>query len=375
MKFLGRDVLALLMMPPPVHGASAINQAMVRQLETHGIPVRLVNTVPSAWARWFNSPIWRMLRALVIAKAFLYIILRYFIPPKCVYIGISGGSGLLFDCLLALAIRHLGSQVVVHHHSFSYVSKNNALFRRFCSLLASVSVTHVVLCSEMGEQLCSLYPDLITKDQVFVLSNAAFFAGRVSKNVSNNEQHSLRIGFIANITPDKGIYDVISLFEACRQAGLKIQMVIAGSCADSSIRNQLEMLSVDSEAFIYLGAVYGEHKQSFYNSLDVLVFPTRYANEAEPLIIYEAAEHGVPTIANARGCIASMVVRCGGWVVKDETQFVAEAMQVLCALQASSAKDGAKKCALAGSDYLRGASQGALNELLAKMGANRVSTA
>jgi len=366
MKFLGRDVLALLMMPPPVHGASAINQAMVRQLETHGIPVRVVNTVPSAWARWFNRPIWRILRALVIAKAFLYIILRYFIPPKCVYIGISGGSGLLFDCLLALAIRHLGAQVVVHHHSFSYVSKHNALFRRFCSLLASVSVTHVVLCSEMGEQLCTLYPDLITQDQVFVISNAAFFAGEVPRGFSDSVQRILSVGFIANITPEKGIYDVLDLFQICRQSGLRIQMTVAGSCADSSIRSKLDILSQDCDAFSYLGAVYGDRKHAFFKSLDVLVYPTH--NDAEPLVIYEAAEQGVPAVANAHGCIASMVACCGGWVVDKEECFVDKAIVALSDLLEGDARIRHQEQALIGIDKLKGLSRGALDELLAKMG-------
>lgn len=361
------EVLALLMMPPPVHGASAINQKMVQQLENCGIPVTVLNTVPSRQARCFGSPTWKLQRALLILQVFAKVVLRTWHPPTIVYIGISGGNGLLFDCVLALAIRWLRVPAVVHHHSFAYVSANNALFRRFCYFLSPAPVTHVVLCSEMGEQLCARYPDLISPPQVHVLSNAAFFEDGTAKQDTVDTPATLRVGYISNITPEKGIRDVMVLFTRCREAGLPIEMTVAGPCTDESIRAELDAMSNGQEPFTYLGAVYGERKQEFFQSLDVLVFPTRYANEAEPLVIYEAAEQGVPAIANARGCIASMVTRCGGWAIADDSLFVKEALSVLSELQEETFRAERRHQALTGSDFLRGSSRGALEDLLKKM--------
>lgn len=361
-------VLALLMMPPPVHGASAINQKMVLHLENCGIPVAVLNTVPSRHSRRFDGPIWKLQRTLLIMRIFAQVLLRTSQPPSSVYIGISGGAGLLFDCVLALAIRSLRVPVVVHHHSFSYVSGNSSLFKRFCSLLGSLPVTHVVLCSEMGDQLCARYPALISPTQVHVLSNAAFFDGGSARLDSAEVITKLRVGYISNITPEKGIRDVLALFSRCREADLQLEMTVAGPCADESIRTELEAMSNGLEPFTYLGAVYGESKQQFFQSLDVLVFPTRYANEAEPLVIYEAAEQGVPTVANARGCIASMVARCGGWAIADDSLFVEEALSAIFELQTEAVRTEHRHQALIGSDYLRGSSRGALKDLLEKMG-------
>lgn len=368
MKNRQKDILALVMIPPPVHGASAINQKMVQLFEGFGLTVTVFNTVPSRHARRFDGPIWKLHRALLILRVFTKTLLRTWTPPSSVYISISGGAGLLFDCVLALAIRWLRAPVVVHHHSFAYVSASSALFKRFCTLLSAVPVTHVVLCSEMGEQLCARYPELITPEQVHVLSNAAFFEDGTAKPGRMDTPATLSVGYISNITPEKGIRDVLALFTHCREAGLPIEMTVAGPCADELIRTQLETMSYGPEPFTYLGAVYGERKQEFFQSLDVLVFPTRYANEAEPLVIYEAAEQGVPTIANARGCIASMVTRCGGWAITDDSLFVEEALSALSELQTEAARTQCRHRALAGSDYLRGASRGALEELLKKMG-------
>ncbi len=40
----------------------------------------------------------------------------------------------------------------------------------------------------------------------------------------------------------------------------------------------------------YLGPIYGDAKTAFYGNLDVLLFPSNYVNEAEPLVIHEACE-------------------------------------------------------------------------------------
>ena len=355
-------------MPPPVHGASIINQKFVHHLKNSGLSVTVLNTVPSRHVRWFDGPIWKMQRALLILKVFAQILRRASRPPVTVYIGISGGSGLIFDCVLGLAIRCLRAPVVVHHHSFSYISVNSLFFRWFCSLLRTVPVTHVVLCSEMGEQLCARYPALIAQKQIHVLSNAAFFEDSKAVSAMKNPTTTLRVGYISNITPEKGIYDVLTLFARSRKAGLSIEMTVAGPCTDESIRAELGKVSSGQESFTYLGAVYGERKQEFFQSLDVLVFPTRYANEAEPLVIYEAAEQGVPTIANARGCIASMVAHCGGWEIADESLFLDEALAALAELQVEAVRKEHRQQALTGSDYLRRAGRGALEDLLQKMG-------
>jgi len=368
-------LLALLMMPPPVHGAANINKKMVDCLEAYGIDVDVLNTVPSDYARFFSTFIWRFLRFFVFIKILFLLAFRIFFLPRCVYIGISGGFGLIIDCFFALILRFFRVPVYVHHHSFSYVNKSSVLFRVFCHLLNNCPVIHIVLCSEMGDELHARYSNLVSLKQIHVLSNAAFFSGELNVAVAENPSGILRLGYIANITAEKGIYEVFALFRACRQINLPVKMIVAGPCSDSAVLRELEAFCGDSEEFLYLGAVYGVSKHEFYQSIDFLVFPTRYANEAEPLVIYEAAEQGVPTIANGRGCIASMVSRCGGWAVKDEALFVDEALRILSSLQMSDTINEIRFRALAGSDYLRGASRGALDELLEKMRADCGSAA
>jgi len=61
----------------------------------------------------------------------------------------------------------------------------------------------------------------------------------------------------------------------------------------------------------------------------VFVFPTRYRNEAEPLVVLEALRAGCPVIAYARGCIAEMLGQGGGFAIPIGTEFVGPALDQL----------------------------------------------
>ena len=86
----------------------------------------------------------------------------------------------------------------------------------------------------------------------------------------------------------------------------------------------------------YLGPVYGEAKRDFYQRLDILLFPTRYINEAEPLVIHEAIRSGVHVMACARGAIGEVLSNGAGLVFEQEV-FVAEAVAAIRALDADRA--------------------------------------
>jgi glycosyltransferase involved in cell wall biosynthesis len=77
----------------------------------------------------------------------------------------------------------------------------------------------------------------------------------------------------------------------------------------------------------YIGPKYGTDKDDFYEEIDILVFPTRYINEAEPLVILEAMCRGIPIIAYGRGCIPEILYADCGKVVDTRQEFVPAAME------------------------------------------------
>jgi glycosyltransferase involved in cell wall biosynthesis len=79
----------------------------------------------------------------------------------------------------------------------------------------------------------------------------------------------------------------------------------------------------------YVGPKYGAEKDAFYASIDALMFPTRYVNEADPLTIHEAMSRGIPVIAYGRGCIPEIVSSDSGLVIELAEPFVPAALAKL----------------------------------------------
>ncbi|MCG3024525.1 glycosyltransferase, partial [Escherichia coli] len=63
----------------------------------------------------------------------------------------------------------------------------------------------------------------------------------------------------------------------------------------------------------YFGPVYGEDKTRFLNDLDVFIFPSRYYNEAEPLVVYEAAASGNYVIGSEVGSMKEAIQKVHGF--------------------------------------------------------------
>jgi glycosyltransferase involved in cell wall biosynthesis len=79
-------------------------------------------------------------------------------------------------------------------------------------------------------------------------------------------------------------------------------------------------------AIDYRGAVYGENKQAFFDDIDVMIFPSQYVHEAEPVTVIEALDRGIPVIATSRGCVATLVPSECGCVIPGGTDFPERAL-------------------------------------------------
>jgi glycosyltransferase involved in cell wall biosynthesis len=135
----------------------------------------------------------------------------------------------------------------------------------------------------------------------------------------------LRVGYLANLSLAKGMADVLTIAERCEEDGLPIDFSIAGPFEDPADEPSYRLRCARLQNTEYLGPVYGDAKEAFWRQIDVFIFPTRYRNEAEPLVIHEALRSGAAVIAYARGCIADQVGPAG-IAVPVEAEFVQTAL-------------------------------------------------
>jgi glycosyltransferase involved in cell wall biosynthesis len=290
------EILVIGPMPPPVHGYSVVTKFIAEKLAAVA-RIEVINIAPDGLIRNRRYHAQRMLRA---ARA-LWRVLVARRHSRSLYFAIAGGAGIAYDLPLALAARLLGYKIYVHHHSFSYINRRSP----WTALLLAVfgrAATHICLSSGMARRLGALYPQA---QRTVVLSNAALIAPRPPRTARSGP---IRLGFLGNLIPEKGADTAIAVGRELRKQDRAIVLTIAGPALDSDTEALLaETQRSLGAAFTYHGAVYGAEKAAFLESLDLLLFPTRYANEAQPLVVLEALAAGIPVLATNRGAIAEDV--------------------------------------------------------------------
>lgn len=306
-------------LPPPLNGYSFVNSKMYELLgKTNKLTV-IDRTKVSTKLRFPTSIVVALISTLWCSAKVLLNCL--FLRPKSAYVGVSGGYGQVLELFPLILLRFFGVKVYFHHHSFCYVNRIR-LYNRLFFCLGSKNAVHIVLCESMGNGLTVNYG--IPESNMRVVSNINFL-GPVENSMTNTEirEGALKIGFLSNITREKGIFSYFDVLEKLKEDGCEVRGVIAGP-VDEDIRIEFEKRIRANTYIEYIGAAYDENKVNFYDGIDLLLFPTEYPNEAEPVTIYEALKRGVNVIAYSRGCIPGINFGKYGRCISSSTNQLAE---------------------------------------------------
>jgi glycosyltransferase involved in cell wall biosynthesis len=341
-------------LPPPVNGFSSVCAMMLERLRTR-MPVEVFNRAPKLRARAFGT-----LRQLIYPAKYLGLCIGR--RDVVLYLALSGGRGQLVDLIYVLISKLFRRPVFVHHHSFAYINSPSWLNR--CVFALVRNATHIVLSPNMGEALMRVYG--LKSGAVSVLSNAAFYDSDDEARAPSNDSAPLQLGFLSNITVEKGIVEFFRILEKLSQGGIEYRAHIAGPLAPDA-RQTFDTLLGAANDVEYVGPVYGGQKEQFYRQLDVFLFPTNYANEAEPLVIYEAMRQGVHVIACDRGAIAEMLRNGAGLAISREHIVESAAAHIAKFNDDRHALAAAKRMSLQQAERVRCASKVALENLLACM--------
>jgi glycosyltransferase involved in cell wall biosynthesis len=219
-------------------------------------------------------------------------------------------SGAWGSAALALMARVVGAPLVVHHHVFSYFTTPSTAARLFFSIAGSKAL-HLALCRCMVERLRERYG---ADRKALVLSNPAFVSLALTPAP---RARLLRMGFLGNVTRDKGVGLFMETVRRLSAQGVMLEAQIAGPVRDPALAAEIAaFVAEDPTRRGAPGPVYGDAKQGFLNGIDVLLFPSQYANEAQPVTVYEALAAGAPVLATDRGCMPEQLP--ADWVFTEE---------------------------------------------------------
>jgi glycosyltransferase involved in cell wall biosynthesis len=311
---VGRSkVVCVGFLPPPVDGQRIITARMFDRLA--GITV--VRQLDLDRFRRFGAPS-KLISALAVC---LRLGLARLGGYSRLYLAPHSGTGLLYSCSIVLVSRLLRYRLFVHYHSYKNLASYSRLMRVFLALCGE-SATHIVLAPPMARDLQHLYHSV---KQVRVLSNSIFIQQQSIRRKFGG--HPLRVGHVSNLSKSKGLLVVVECMRRLAMLDPTIEFVLAGPADDEESKAILaEALRGLGGRLSYLGRLAEDQVRSFYETVDVFLFPSLYEHEAEPLVLIEAVSFGVPVIATDRGCIPYLLGPSCGRVL-EASAFVDEAVE------------------------------------------------
>ena len=324
-------LLVLAQIPPPAHGQGIMVQTLVEGLgevagehragervEVHHVNLGLSRDAGDIgraragklFALWLAClrALWR--RARIGGRVTLY-----YVPAP------AKRAALYRDWMAMCLLRPFFSNLVLHWHASGLgewlATRATAPERWLTRLFLGRAALSIVLAPELAGDARAL-----GARRVCVVANGVDAgadvptASRIGKNFPQAQAvgtpASTSLLFLGACTREKGLFaalDALSILE--RENPGEFFLTIAGAFADiGEERVFLERIADDAalrRCVKYAGPADEARKHALYAGADIFVFPTRYAHEAQPLVLIEALAHDLPIVTTRWRAIPGML--------------------------------------------------------------------
>jgi glycosyltransferase involved in cell wall biosynthesis len=355
-----RSVLIISQLPPPHHGSTAMTRVLLDSLDALGFDSHLVD-------RRFSKTVGEVGR-ITLKKAFasaglairLTSALIRHRPDSVVFFMTNRTASFLADLVLSWILRFWRVPVIgyIHTQGFMSLASRGKLWDKAVRSLLNSASTVVCLSAALEDDVAHF----LTTARVVSIPNTPVDP---PETIVNQGPKNIVL-FLSNLIPEKGIGDFALLADRAGQNSYPFQFVAAGAPTDAfQIARLVEGASHNLNV---IGAVDAVEKWDLLGQAAVLVFPSVYPFEAQPLVIIEAMAAGVPVVAYRVGGIADVIVDGATGVLVDPGD-VESLWQVVADLLCSP--DVINEMAVAAraeyvTGYARSAYEGAWYEVLSR---------
>lgn len=301
--------------PPPVSGYANIVHSLSCCLRMLDVNIKYLSSTPRFLTALYPGRIWKFIKLLYILLLFP-LIFFYLFKCRILYININGGYAIIYDLLIVAIARISYKRIILHHNSYSYINRKSYLANILFGVSGSKSI-HIVNCVDMQEKLYQ-YPtvssvEIISNLAIMSYENGDFFNCNLINPPSLSRKSipkKLVIGYMGYINSEKGVDKFCLTVESLYQIGIDVSGIAVGPVYDVNLAK--ELMGKYSGLIDFKPPLYGSDRDEFFCSIDVLLFPSRYLIEAEPLTIHHSLSHGVPVISTDVGCIKCILKNFDG---------------------------------------------------------------
>lgn len=295
----------IMQLPPPVHGASLINQYIKESI--------LIND--EFYCEYINLSTAESnedIDKFRLGKYFTFfqIFIHYFKAVSknrfnLVYITLSPhGYAFYKDSFFVILSKILHIKVVAHLHGKGINDIIiNSSFKKFIYKFVFNKVYIICLSKHLSNDV-----KLIISNKLFILNNGIPV---LNKNFDKN-YNNINFLFLSNLHKSKGILNFLEAIKLLKsQTSIPFTVNIAGNETSTVKFNDINQFIKDNELkneIKLLGPIHGKEKYSLLSNSTVFVLPTYYKNEAFPISILEAMQYGLATISTPEGGIGEIII-------------------------------------------------------------------
>lgn len=276
--------------PPPIDGRAMATGWLLDELKVRGGEVRVVDTQLDLGFTRGAAKLVRCIRGAML--------ILFFDTDRVVVIA-SGGSGLIGEVIPLLAARLRRVPAFLVHHSSAYVAQPSRLVALVIRL-GGRSLRHVMLSDGMLAEFAKAY-GVLTKN-CLIVNNAALIPSPTPVSGVARQRNILHL---ANLSREKGTLVALDVIQRLPKGSLSSAR-FAGPATDE-VLHAFDVAKSTGLALEYLGSISGAYKAAEFAAARVFLFPSMYAHEAQPLVIYEAVAQGAVPVVWARGWIAEQM--------------------------------------------------------------------
>lgn len=302
--------------PPPIDGQTLATKRLsdlltssptigvVERIDTEPAGARVAEHAPRTTARFMHFV---RLRSIMAAR------LRASTPDVILWGAVSPGlAGHVRDILCTLSAFPGASRVVAIVHRGNFEELFTRAITRYSGKRMVRRVDAFIFLSERLSERCATWipaekrhvvPNTVDSDVLFSESDVER-ARRIRAS-----RPGIRALYLSNMIPSKGYEDVavaVSLVD-----DPQVTATFAGDWQSEQERIRFQAL-IEKLGLVDRITVLGPVSRrstvrQLYEEADVLVLPTYYPNEAQPLVLLEAMNAGLPVIVTAHGSIPEIV--------------------------------------------------------------------
>ena len=198
--------------------------------------------------------------------------------------------------LVLLNIMSCKKRIIVSNvHGSDIIIHNKGIFKLFISSLLKASSLIIVPSPSFFKVIQHKFT-FIDSSKIFI-SPSGGIDRNIFKPLKIKTDSVLKIGFVSRIEEEKGWKTLLKSLKYLKEEGELFKCHFVGKGSQAELLKKLIIENNLSNQISFLGVLNHHDLNKFYNSLDVLVFPTE-ANESLGLVGLEAMSCGKPVIGS-----------------------------------------------------------------------------